>query len=78
MIRTGRHRRPAEPPGGFADLDQRLRAVADKAPVVEEGVARLGGDAVFLYRNTYEPDGSVHRELTRADAVGWPFPPPAA
>ncbi|KQV20835.1 MULTISPECIES: bifunctional 2-polyprenyl-6-hydroxyphenol methylase/3-demethylubiquinol 3-O-methyltransferase UbiG [unclassified Kitasatospora] len=75
MIGTGRHRRPAAPAAGLVDLDQRLRAVADGTPVVEEGVARLGGDAVFLYRTSYEPDGSVHQELTRADAVGWPFPP---
>ncbi|WP_030462549.1 hypothetical protein [Kitasatospora sp. NRRL B-11411] len=77
MSGTGRHRRPAAPPDALADLDQRVRAVADRVPVVEEGVARLGEGAVFLYRTTYRPDGTVHRELTRADAVGWPFPPPA-
>ncbi|MFJ6141767.1 hypothetical protein [Kitasatospora sp. NPDC092286] len=66
----GRHRRPPGPQLP-ADADDRLRAIADEQPVVEEGVATFPGSTVpYAYRTVHQPDGRTDRHLVRLD------PPP--
>ncbi len=78
MSVAGRHSRLPDPSAQCpAAAEQQLRAVASGLPVTEEGVAAPdGGDAVFLYRRDFLPDGQVHTVMVRLDAAALPFPPP--
>ena len=75
---AGRHSRLPDPAAQCpADADQQLRAVSGGQPVTEEGVAVPdGGDAAFLYRHEFLPDGQVRTVMVRLDAAGLSFPPP--
>ncbi|MDH6128839.1 hypothetical protein [Kitasatospora sp. GP82] len=75
---AGRHSRLPDPSAQRpADAELQLRAVAGGQAVTEEGVAVPdGGDAVFLYRGEFLPDGQVRTVMVRLDAAGLPFPPP--
>ncbi|GAB2734838.1 hypothetical protein [Kitasatospora kifunensis] len=75
---AGLHRRPAEPATSpREDAVLRRRAVASGQPLAREGVVVLDGEAPFLFRDEYLPDGQLRTALVRLDAVRvFPFPPP--
>ncbi|MFJ9841785.1 hypothetical protein ACIRYZ_15190 [Kitasatospora sp. NPDC101155] len=66
----GRHRRPPDPQLPD-DADARLHAIANKQPIVEEGVVVFHDSTVpYAYRTVHRPDGGTDRHLVRLD------PPP--
>ncbi|WP_033822968.1 hypothetical protein, partial [Kitasatospora sp. MBT63] len=55
----GRHRRPADPSQDTEELDTALLAVLLGEPITVEGVTVApSGATPYLYRRTYQPDGT--------------------